>query len=246
METPLYFISDVHLMLNTSVEEEQKRTRLISFFSHISETGGTLFILGDFFEFYFEYPHVIPKAFFPVFSKLFQLKHSGVDIHFIVGNHDYWIQDFITKTLTTKSYMSDTLIKVSGKTFYLSHGDGLLSWDKGYRALKKVIRNKIFIWLYRWLHPTIGYKIADWVSHQGRHYVHTDEYNQKVISELKTHAESIIKDDVDYVVFGHYHQIVDEPVANGRMYIIGDWLRYFSYGVFDGVEMKIEKWSDHA
>lgn len=246
METPLYFISDVHLMMNQSAAEEMKRTRLMSFLSHVSQTGGSLIILGDFFEFYFEYPHVIPKMFFPVMSKLHQLKQSGVEIHFMVGNHDYWVQGFITSFLSTKTYFDDTTITSNGKTFYLTHGDGLLSWDRGYRVLKRVIRNRLFIWLYRWLHPTIGYKIAEWVSNKGRHYEHTDEYNRNVINEIKTHAETMIKDRADYFICGHYHQIFSEEITGGEMFILGDWITYFSYGIFDGEKMEIKEWTDHA
>ncbi len=246
METPLYFISDVHLMLNTSPEEESKQKKLFSFLTHISNTGGTLFIVGDFFEFYFEYPHVIPKVYFSVFSKLHTLKESGVDIHFLVGNHDYWVQEFITSTLTTKTYLGETTITINGKTFYLTHGDGLLTWDRGYRALKSVIRNRVFIWLYRWLHPTLGYKIADWVSHRGQHYIHTDEYNQKVVKELKVFAETITNEGADFVICGHYHQMVNEPVNGGRLIVLGDWIQYFSYGVFDGKTMELKRWEFDA
>ncbi len=242
METPLYFISDVHLMLKSSAEEEKKQAKLLSFFSHIADTGGSLFILGDFFEFYFEYPHVIPKMFFPILSKLHQLKEAGVEIHFMTGNHDYWIQDFITSFLSTKSYMDDTIITSNGKTFYLTHGDGLLSWDRGYRALKRLIRNRLFIWCYRWVHPTIGYKFAEWISTKGRHYEHTAEYNQKVIAELKAHAETITKDDVDFFICGHYHQTVAEPIEGGQLFILGDWISYCSYGVFDGTTMALKEW----
>jgi len=160
MKLPLYFISDVHLNLNSSANEVEKRERLIEFVRYVSKTGGTLFIVGDLFDFWFEYKHVMPKAYFDILTALNDAKLNGVDLHFIPGNHDCWGREFLDETLFNKVYPEGVTLDIKGKRFLISHGDGLLSWDRGYRVLRSVLRNRVFVFLYRWLHPDIGYAIA--------------------------------------------------------------------------------------
>ena len=123
MELPLYFISDLHLRLDPSDREIQRQKRLFHLFRHIAETKGTLFIVGDLFDFYFEYRDVIPKDYFQFYMEINRLKESGVNTHFILGNHDYWVSDFITETLMHKVYDDDFQFTINGKTFLLTHGD---------------------------------------------------------------------------------------------------------------------------
>jgi UDP-2,3-diacylglucosamine hydrolase len=185
-------------------------------------------------------------VYFPFYQKLFSLKNSGVDIHFITGNHDHWTMDFMGETLTTKVHFDDVSIDIHGKRFYLTHGDGILSWDRSYRVLRTIIRSKLFIWLYRWLHPTIGYGIAHAISKKGRHYNHSKEYNEKVMRELKVFTETVAADGHDYVLTGHYHQARIENVNGGKLVVLGDWLQYFSYAIFDGNELELKFWEENA
>ena len=242
MHSPVYFISDAHLAIQSSKEEHQKQQRLFQFFHHVAHTGGTLFILGDLFDFYFEYPHVIPKMYFQLYHELFYLKSKGVALHFMAGNHDYWFQDFISDKLFDKTYTDNTIIEVNGKKFYLTHGDGILSWDRGYRLLKMVIRNPVFIWLYRWVHPTIGYSIANWISKKGQHYEHSDKYNERILSELEAFSKPHITNGVDYVITGHYHQATEKMINGGKLLILGDWIHYFTYGYFNGNDLSLKFW----
>ena len=246
MNLPLYFISDIHLMDESSDNYTKINKNLESFFNHISKTGGTLFINGDLFDFYFEYKDVIPKKYFSLYNQLYTLKSSGVEIHYILGNHDYWVMDFIEKKITTKTYRNDVTMELNGKKFYISHGDGYLSWDHGYRLLKYVIQSKLFIWAYRWIHPNIGYRIADWVSKKGKHYDHSKEYNERVLNDMTSLAHKKIRQGFDYLILGHYHQAVDKSVENGKLLILGDWLSFFTYGYFDGNELSLLKWKEDA
>lgn len=220
----------------------ERQSQLLQFLHYVESTGGTLFINGDLFDFYFEYNDVIPKMYFPLYNSLFNLKTSGVEVHYLVGNHDYWIKDFITKTLMTKAYLEDVTLEINHKKFYITHGDGYLSWDRGYRILKAFIRNPLFIWFYRWIHPRIGYAFAHWVSKKGEHYEHPEEYNQKIEDEMKIHAQAKINSGYDYFITGHYHQAREIPVNGGKMLILGDWLNYFSYGYFDGKDIRLKFW----
>ncbi|MDP6533090.1 MAG: UDP-2,3-diacylglucosamine diphosphatase [Candidatus Marinimicrobia bacterium] len=246
MDLPVYFISDTHLMLNMSEQEQQRREKLFGFMRHIRSTGGTLFIVGDIFDFYFEYRDVIPKIYFDFFHEVTLLKNAGVEIHYVLGNHDYWVMDFITDTITTRTYFEDTTIQINGKSFYITHGDGHLSWDHGYRMLKKVIQSKPFIWLYRWVHPNIGYRFGNWISKRGKHYDHDESYNRKILDDLKIFAAKQTENGADFVISGHYHQAVIENTGPGKLVILGDWLSFFTYGKFDGNEMSIQIWDGNA
>ena len=170
----------------------------------------------------------------------------SIQNYFVTGNHDHWTMDFMNETLTHKVHPDDVSIEISGKKFFLTHGDGILSWDVGYRLLKKVIRSRIFVWLYRCLHPAIGYGIAHSISKKGRHYDHSPEYNQNILNELKTFTDKKINEGHDIVITGHYHQATIENVNSGKLVVLGDWLQYFSYAVFDGNDIKLKFWNADA
>ena len=242
MDLPIYFISDIHLMLNRTKQEAKREEILFSFFDHVRKSGGTLIINGDLFDFYFEYKDVIPKVYVPLYYQILKLRESGVKVHYILGNHDYWVMDFINDVLFDKVYDDDVKLKIGKKTFYITHGDGFLSWDKSYRALKKFIRSRLFIWFYRSLHPRIGYSFANWVSKKGEHYVHTEEYNKKILDEMKIQSKPFLNDGCDYFISGHYHQAKEVDMKNGKLLILGDWLSFFSYGKFDGYDLKLHFW----
>ena len=187
-------------MLNRTKQEAKREEILFSFFDHVRNSGGTLIINGDLFDFYFEYKDVIPKVYAPLYYQILKLRESGVKVHYILGNHDYWVMDFINDVLFDKVYDDDVKLKIGKKTFYITHGDGFLSWDKSYRALKKFIRSRLFIWFYRSLHPRIGYSFANWVSKKGEHYVHTKEYNKKILDEMKVQSKPFLDDGCDYFI----------------------------------------------
>ena len=242
MDLPIYFISDIHLMLNRTKQEAKREEILFSFFDHVRKSGGTLIINGDLFDFYFEYKDVIPKVYAPLYYQILKLRESGVKVHYILGNHDYWVMDFINDVLFDKVYYDDVKLKIGKKTFYITHGDGFLSWDKSYRALKKFIRSRLFIWFYRSLHPRIGYSFANWVSKKGEHYVHSKEYNKKILDEMKVQSMPFLDDGCDYFISGHYHQAKELDMKNGKLLILGDWLSFFSYGKFDGEDLRLHFW----
>ena len=242
MKIPLYFISDVHLSLVGSSGEQIKRKKLKQFVHHIIEKNGTLVIVGDFFDFWFEYKHVIPKAYFDILAILNEAKLKGVKIHFIPGNHDFWIKGFLKDTFFDKVHPNGIEIEISGKHFLINHGDGILSWDRGYRLLRNILRNRIFISIYSWIHPDLGYTIAKMFSRNGDYNHHTYEYKQKVLEELKNYSNKAINNGIDYVIMGHYHQLKDITLEKGKLLILGDWIKHYSYGYFDGKELTLKLW----
>jgi UDP-2,3-diacylglucosamine hydrolase len=164
MKTPVYFISDIHLKLELDSKERIRRQKLFRLLDYITETGGTCFFVGDLFDFYFEYPDLVPKVFNDFYAKALFMKSKNIELHFLAGNHDYWVGDFIKNDIMDKVYLDDLEITINNKKIFITHGDGLLSWDHGYRLLKKIIRSKIFTRLFQWLHPTISFKLANFIS----------------------------------------------------------------------------------
>jgi UDP-2,3-diacylglucosamine hydrolase len=245
MDLPIYFISDIHLMLERSESEVSRQNKLFQFFSFVKKSGGTLVINGDLFDFYFEYKDVIPKVYVPFYHEILKLREAGVKVHFVLGNHDYWVLDFITETLFDYTYFSDTIFEINGKRFYVTHGDGYLSWDLGYRILKSFIHSRLFIWSYRLIHPRIGYAFGRWISKKGEHYLHSDAYNKRICDEMSMHAQKQLDQGYDYFITGHYHQAKDLPLNGGKLIILGDWLSFFSYAKFDGHDLKLKFWDNH-
>ena len=246
MKTPVYFISDIHLKLKVDTYEKERRYKLYRLLDHILDTGGTCFFVGDLFDFYFEYPDLVPKAYMDFYQKALEMKKSGIDLHFLLGNHDYWVQEFMNDLVMDKIYFDDAIIEVNGKKFFITHGDGLLSWDYGYRVLKKVIRSKFFIWLLRWIHPTIAYKFAQYISRSGRHNTHSEKFNENVRIELQDIAKKHFENGFDYMISGHYHLGEIFNVNEGKLAVLGDWFFRPYYAVFDGEDLSLEPWEHDA
>ncbi|MEE9166334.1 MAG: UDP-2,3-diacylglucosamine diphosphatase [Candidatus Neomarinimicrobiota bacterium] len=242
VNSPLFFISDIHLGLKNSNYELRKRERLAEFVRHVVEKKGSLFIVGDLFDFWFEYKYVMPKAYFDILTVLYEAKRKGVKIYFIPGNHDYWTGEFAEKIIFTEVYPDGCTLEFNGKRFHIIHGDGLLSRDGAYRALRRLFRNKLFVFFYRWLHPDWGYSIAKWISRTGNHKAHSEEYDEAVLKELKEFASNHGSDGVDFVIMGHYHQARQVDLGSTSLVILGDWLKYHSFGYFDGNEFSLNYW----
>ena len=244
MKTPVYFISDIHLKLSLDNNEKKRRNKLYRLFDQIIETGGSCFFMGDLFDFYFEYPDLIPKSYFDFFEKTKVLKESGIALYFLAGNHDYWVGDHITNGIMDEVYLDDKKIEINGKKFFLTHGDGLLSWDHGYRFLKKVIRSKTFIWLFHWLHPTIGYRIAGMISRSGKKDTHGEDFNEDVRVELQKVAKEHFDNGYDFMISGHYHLGEMFLIEKGKLVVLGDWFHRPSYALFNGEDLELRNWED--
>tara|TARA_Y100001970_G_scaffold293265_1_gene438921 strand:+ start:50 stop:790 length:741 start_codon:yes stop_codon:yes gene_type:complete len=242
MNTPVYFVSDIHLKIILDNDELKRREKLYRFLDIVQETGGTCFFLGDLFDFYFEYQNMIPKAYSDFYHKAKSLRDAGVSLHFLVGNHDYWVGDYIKNSVMDQVYFGDGEFKINGKRFFLTHGDGLLSWDKGYRVLKKIIRSKTFIWLFHLIHPTISYKIANFISRSGNYNNHDADFNNDVRSELQKIAKNHFDNGFDYMISGHYHLGEMYKINSKKLTVLGDWFFKPSYAVFDGNDLELISW----
>ncbi len=237
----IFFFSDVHLGLHDQQREKEKEKRLLSFLSHVEKNGEQLFIMGDLFDYWFEYKHVIPRGYHHVISKLGLMVEQGIKIHYVAGNHDFWLRDFFPNDLGIPVYKDPFGIELRGKKFFLHHGDGLATRDTGYRILKKVLRNPVNIFLYSMLHPDLTAPLAHGSSHKSRQYTGDKDFGETdgMISFAK---EKIEKEHYDVVVMGHRHKPSVVPIDNGLYFNLGDWITFNTYAEFDGKVIELKSW----
>ncbi len=235
----IYFISDIHLLFEEDDAERVKRKKLYLFFEKLKKKD-ILVIAGDLFDFWFEWYHVIPKYWFEVFHRFKNMIDSGIIIHFITGNHDFTFGDYLTDSIGIKCHNESMELKEDEKTFYIAHGDGLAKKDRGYRFLKRVMRNRLSKFLFKiFVHPDLGIQISKWASHSSRKMVKIDKIAWS--EEYFEYAKTKFDESFNYVVMGHLHTPMRRVTDDGRIYLnTGDWMHHFSYGVFDGKDLKLE------
>jgi UDP-2,3-diacylglucosamine hydrolase len=223
-----YFISDVHLGLGSHGEELEKQRRLLGFLDNASRDATHLFILGDLFDAWIEYRTVIPKGFHRVLAKLHDIAERGIDVHFLVGNHDFWVRDYFDAEMGIKTHREAFEVELDGKRIYMHHGDGLDPRDRGYAVLKKILRNRASIWLFSWLHPDIGVALARSSSKRSRGYTTTKDYGGG--DGMRQEAARRIARGCDLVVMGHRHVPRAEELGGGTYANLGDWIGHNTYG----------------
>jgi len=228
MKETVYFISDAHLGSNSPEKEKLKEERLLLFLEQIKKDSQALYILGDLFEFWFEYKNVIPKDHFTILMKLKEIINQEIPITYLVGNHDFWLGDFLTEEIGIKIVKHPLSIEHQGKKIYLIHGDGLARKDIGYRILKKILRNRINIWLYRLIPPDYGIPLAKKVASFSRNK--TQSRDKEFLKDYREFAKEKIKEGYDAVLIGHTHQPCFEELDKGVYINLGDWFEHFTYG----------------
>ena len=237
----VYFISDAHLGLDTREQEREKERRLIAFLNHIMKDASQLFIVGDLFDAWFEYRTVIPKGFHRLLTTLEDITQSGILVHYLLGNHDYWTRDFFDNVLGMKTYQNAFDIMIDGKKIFLHHGDGLARRDTGYKILKKILRNKFSIWLYSWLHPDIGITLARLSSKKSRHYTSTKNYGDE--DGMLALAKQKIDEGYDIIIMGHRHQPIRKEIGKGLYINLGDWITHNTYAEIESGQIELKKWN---
>jgi len=245
MSDKAYFLSDVHLRIKLDDLERERRRELFLLLDQIKSEQATLFIVGDWFDFYFEYGSVVTQTYYDVYTKMRELVDAGVTIHYFAGNHDYWLGEFMSKDIGVKIYLNETVINFGGKKFFLLHGDGLDKEDVKYQRLLTVIRNPVFIWAFRWIiHPNIGHAIARMTSRNSRKKYARDT-PEVLLDQIRKNyalAEDKFASGVDFVVTGHIHYPKLKSFGENAFLTIGDFLNYYSYGYFDGVNLSLKQW----
>ena len=240
---PIYFISDNHFTMDDSNLEQIRREKLFSLFEKIKSTNGTLIIGGDFFDFWFDYKYVMPKGFNNIFSKLKELDKLGIKIHYILGNHDYWDFGSFSKAFGASVYKGDLEFNINNQKVLVTHGDGLLKNDIGYRIMKKIIRSRLAIFLFKLFHPDWGCALAKKISNTSHQYHHHDKKYSDIRNEIKDFAKYKWNEGYDVVLIGHYHQTEFESFGKKKLIFMGDWLKHFTVTVYNDNGWKQDKWN---
>jgi UDP-2,3-diacylglucosamine hydrolase len=235
-----FFISDQHLGLQTKDIEDKKERLLVKFFKYAEDNCDELFILGDLFDYWFEYKRVYQKGYFRTLTALQDVAEKGIQIHYFIGNHDFLHRDFFSTEFGIIMHEDPISVILNGKKFYIGHGDGLVKNDVGYKILKTVLRNKFVQKLYSLLHPDIGIAIASKTSKTSREYTKNKDYGE--IDGIQTAAKQKIDEGYDYVIFGHSHQRSFEKYKGGTYINLGSWIDAPCYGKFISEKYEVIDW----
>ncbi|MBC8344056.1 MAG: UDP-2,3-diacylglucosamine diphosphatase [Bacteroidetes bacterium] len=238
-----YFASDFHLGVPDYASSRKREDKIVEWLNSIQNHLKELYLLGDIFDFWFEYKRVIPKGFIRIQGKLAELSDSGVKIYLFKGNHDLWMKDYFIKELNIE-IIDEPLFKTIGeKKFYIAHGDGLGPGDIGFKFIKRIFIGKLNMWLFRWIHPDAGIKLANFFS--GKSRMKNSIMDDTFLAEdefLVQHARKVIENnDVDFLLFGHRHFPITYKLNDKSTYVnLGDMITHNTYAVFDGNELELK------
>lgn len=238
----IYFASDFHLGIPDHASSLEREKKIVRWLSSIQHDAKQIFLVGDLFDFWFEYKHVVPRGYTRLLGKLAELRDAGIDIQVFTGNHDLWMFGYFQEELGIPVHHNAIQFEVNGKKFFVGHGDGIGPGDTGFKFMKKVFTNPVAQWLYGLLHPYIAFRLAHYFS-----------YNSRMLNEEETFLgadkewqviyakEKLQKEHFDYFLFGHRHIVLELPLNERSTFInLGDWVRHFTYAEFDGTQCKIK------
>lgn len=242
----IYFASDFHLGAPDYESSLQREKRIVQWLDEVKKDATEIFLVGDLFDFWFEYKKAIPRGFARIQGKIAEITDVGIPVHVFTGNHDMWIFDYLPKELGVKLYREPIIREWNGKKFYIGHGDGLGPGDKGYKFIKKVFASPVSQWLFARLHPNFGIGLADFFSRKSRAATgNTDETFLGEENEwLAIYSKEYLQQEhIDYFVFGHRHLPIQLKVRENSTYFnLGEWIHYNTYLVFDGESCELKEW----
>ena len=243
----LYFASDNHLGAPTAALSRPREEKFVRFLDEIKPDAEAIFLLGDLFDFWFEYKTVVPKGFVRTLGKLAEIRDSGIPIYFFVGNHDLWMDDYFEKELNIPVFRRPLEVECAGKTFLIGHGDGLGPGDKGYKRMKKIFTNPFCRWLFRWLHPDVGVRLAQYLSVKNK--LISGKEDVKYLGDDQEWLVQYCKEKLktkhyDFFLFGHRHLPLEITLEPHSTYInTGEWINYYTYGEFNGDQLSLKTYN---
>ncbi len=241
----IYFASDFHLGVPTHADSLVREKRIVSWLDEVSKDASDIYLVGDLFDFWFEYKTVVPKGFVRLLGKLAQLSDSGINLHIFHGNHDLWQFGYLEKEIGCTVYPKPITVNLLGKIFYIAHGDGLGPGQKGFKLILAIYRNYFFQRLFAFFHPNIGLRIANWFSNRSKQQTFTE--NATYLGDDKEYLllyakECLKKQAIDYFILGHRHFPFDRIIEHTHVINLGDWMEYNTYAVYDGITLELKKY----
>jgi UDP-2,3-diacylglucosamine hydrolase len=245
-EGKIYFASDFHLGIPNKEKSLEREKLIVQWLDEIKKDAAEIYLMGDMFDFWFEYRTTVPKGFTRLLGKIAELADSGIPISVFTGNHDMWMFDYLQDELGVSLYRKPIVREFSGKKFFLAHGDGLGPGDHGYKFIKKVFANKILQWMFARIHPNTGISIANFWSRRsrmsnGEKDVFKGEENEYLVNFVK---ETLKKEHYDYFIFGHRHLPLEIRVGDAWYVNLGEWVNYTTYAVFDGKKLELKHYRE--
>ncbi|GGD51027.1 UDP-2,3-diacylglucosamine diphosphatase [Muriicola marianensis] len=241
----VYFASDNHLGAPSREQSMAREKHFVSWLQEVKEDAAAIFLLGDLFDFWFEYRTVVPKGFVRTLGTLASITDGGIPVYFFAGNHDLWMNGYFEEELGIPVFHKPQLFEINGKRFFIGHGDGLGPHDKGYKRMKKVFTNPVARWFFRWMHPDWGVRVAQYFSVKNK--LISGEEDKEFLGEenewLVQYAKRKLEGDhFDFFVFGHRHLPLEIKLNPKSTYFnLGDWISHYTYGVFDGKQFEVRK-----
>lgn len=243
----IYFVSDAHLGLHGYRNSRPREKKFVQWLDEIKPDAGEIFLLGDIFDFWFEYKKVVPRGFTRLLGKIAEITDSGIPVHFFTGNHDIWIFDYLPEETGMIIHRKPVEREFNGKKFFIGHGDGLGKGQTGYMILKFIFTNKILQWLFARLHPNFALWLGHGWSGTSRDAKGISVPYKGIDNEIMIQfaIEKLKARSYNYFVFGHRHIMLNIKLNDNCNYInLGDWIQNFSYGVFDGNTFELKKFSN--
>jgi len=246
----IFFASDFHLGVPNYKESLEREKKIVRWLNHIEPEAAEIFLVGDIFDFWFEYKQAIPKGFVRLQGKIAELTDKGIPVHVFTGNHDMWIFDYLPQELGVELYRDPIEREFFGKKVFIGHGIGhgvgLGPGDKGYKFLKKIFRNRFCQWAFARLHPNFGIWLANKSSKTSRAAtgMKDEKFHGKENEWLYLFCEEELKKkQVDLFIFGHRHLPIDIPVGQNSRYInLGDWLNYSTFLEIGPDHVALKSW----
>lgn len=241
----IYFSSDQHLGVPNYEASLIREKHVVKWLDMAQKDAAAIYLLGDLFDFWFEYKTAIPKGYIRVLGKIAEITDSGIPVYLFTGNHDMWMFDYLPKEIGVEIHRDPIVREYNGKRFFIGHGDGLGPGDYGYKFIKKVFRNKFCQWAFARLHPNFGIGLANFFSSKSRlaNAGSDKEFLGEENEWLAIYAkEQLQKEHYDYFIFGHRHLPLDLDLTHGSRYInLGEWVSDFTYATFDGSTLSLEE-----
>ena len=241
----IYFISDFHLGAPDKAKSLEREKRIVRWLEMVREDAAEIYLMGDIFDFWFEYKYAVPRGYVRLLGKLAELSDSGIILHYFTGNHDMWVFDYLPSEIGVTIYRNPVEREIYGKQFYIGHGDGLGPGDHGYKFIKKIFANKFCQWLFARLHPNLGIPLALFFSRKSR--IATGTSDEVFLGPKREwlviySKELLQKKHYDYLIFGHRHLPIDLKVGENSRYInLGEWLNYNTYAVYDETGLLLKR-----
>ena len=244
----IYFLSDAHLGSWAIDHKRMQERRLVRFLDSIKEKAAAVYLLGDMFDFWYEYRFTVPKGYTRFLGKLSELTDMGVEVHYFTGNHDIWAYDYLARECGVILHKQALTTEIYGHEFFLAHGDGMGDPDKSFKFLRAVFHNRVCQWLFSGLHPRWGMWFGHtWAKHSRiKHEANgVDPYMGEVKEHLVLYTKKYIQyhPNVDYFIYGHRHIELDlQLTKKARVLILGDWISQFTYVVYDGQHLFLQQY----